>query len=155
MVLRSAAAQKYQLLAVGRPPGRGVAIKAGCDVVYALRRPILRQLKDGDKAVVPSSRRKRDALAVRRPLRLGFLPAQLGQLPCRLAVAHVRDPEMMFRPHPGHPLSVRRHLYVLAIVIAAHIADQARLSRLYVGSPYLLLGLLDLAHRVGHVPLAV
>src|SRR6266853_1992370 len=62
---------------------------------------------------------------------------------------------MLLCAHPDHPLPVGRKLYVFAIFFrAAHIADQARFSRLHIRRPDLLFGLLEPAGGIGHMALA-
>src|SRR5262249_6097623 len=59
---------------------------------------------------------------------------------------------MLFGPGPHRPLAVWRELNVLAIfLITAHITQQARLAGLNFSRPNLLLGLAQLACRIGHV----
>ncbi len=62
---------------------------------------------------------------------------------------------MTFRPHPDCQLAVRGNLHVLTILLVApHLAQQAGSAVLDIGGPHLLFGLLQLAGRIGHVPVA-
>src|SRR5437764_5538862 len=59
---------------------------------------------------------------------------------------------MMFGRRPNRPQSIRRDLDVGTILLlAAHIAQQARLAGFHIGGPHLLLGLLQFSGRIRDV----
>src|SRR6185312_14241560 len=99
--------------------------------------------------------RERDRLAVWRPLRLGVVAPNVGELPRRLRARYRCQPERV----PGAPdreAAVGGNLDVLAALESAvHGPEEPRLAVGHVGRPDLLLRLVHVARRVGHLALGV
>src|SRR5262249_54147135 len=126
VTLRAAATQKCDLLAVGRPARRKVAVGAGGKIMYAANSAVCIQVQNTNESMVAATRFKRQMPAVRRPLRVLLFAAKLGELPSRLPALptfYSRHPQVMLGPTPHRPAAIGRELNVFAVfLIAAHIA---------------------------------
>src|SRR5579872_274054 len=94
-----------------------------------------------------------NVLAIWRPLRLHLVTPKLCKLSGGLVPSHGREPQMMLGG-PDRPLAIGRNLDVFTIfMLAAHIAKHPSLAALNLGSPDLLLGLLQFTCGIGHMAL--
>src|SRR5262249_50880037 len=102
MILRSSGTNEDELLAIKRPVWMQITISAGRDVAD----PFGREIIDDDQAVVAPIGDEGDVLTVWRPLWLGLVSSQFGDLLCRLSTGYRRKPQMVFRTRPDSPLTV-------------------------------------------------
>src|SRR6267142_6136618 len=138
------------LLSIGRPARSEVEVDIGRDITDALASHVINndqtmRLPVGDEG---------DLFSVGRPLRAVFIAAQFSELVGRLVAGDRRHHQVMLR-HPHRRLAVGRELDIGAVLLlAAHVAEKARLASGEIDGPYLLLRPLQISRRIGDVSFA-